>query len=283
MRQFLLNNIQLLMVFAFVGFSAFSWLMRTLAEKAQKRRMETERERRHLESLRTGRASEEAPAPAAASPEQRLAEIAARRERMRQAAQQKATPPVPPTGSTSAGPISAQRGATMQVPTQVRQTQAAATSSHAAQAHLEEIQAKRRAEVTRQQKSQHQQSQQRHQQVQQRAQQQLQQQQAQLQRQRAQAQQKVKSVLRGALGRAQQKAEIESFDPGESTTGSISLSEMVDVHKHMKADNASAFDQPQQQVSKVSAAMTRDSLRQAIVLNEVLSQPLSLREPPTSL
>ncbi|MBX3322205.1 MAG: hypothetical protein KF757_04365 [Phycisphaeraceae bacterium] len=278
MRQWILNNLQLLMILAFVGFSAFSWLMRKLAEKAQERRVEQQRERQRFEALRTGRI-EPAPAPQAAeTPAQRLAKIAARREEMRIRVQEGAAAPQPRTVSTTSGPVSGQRGATMSVPT--RQVESNDASQQSAQVRLEEIQARRRAEIARQQ------SQGRHLQQQQQQQQALQQQQQQRelakvleqQRQHALAEQKARGGTRQSRSeRARPRDTLITPPPEDTSSTSIELTEIIDVHKHMRAEHAAAFDQPQTQVSRVSARMTRQNLRQAIVLNEVLGPPIALR------
>lgn len=278
MRQWILNNLQLLMILAFVGFSAFSWLMRKVAEKAQQRRVEQQRERQQIEALRTGR-SELTPQPQVVeTPAQRLAKIAARREEMRIRVQEGTAAPQPRTVSTTSGPISGQRGATMSVPT--RQVESKDASQQSAQVRLEEIQARRRAEIARQQ------SQGRQLQQQQQQQQVLQQQQQQRelakvleqQRQHALAQQKARGGSRQSRAeRARSRDTLLSPPPEDTSSTSIELTEIIDVHKHMRAEHAAAFDQPQNQVSRVSARMTRQNLRQAIVLNEVLGPPIALR------
>lgn len=79
-----MNNqhlIQLLIIVALTGLSGLGWLVRRLQEQAALRRAEQERERRRLESLRTGRPVEE-DAPRAlpqAAARRQLEELAQRR------------------------------------------------------------------------------------------------------------------------------------------------------------------------------------------------------------
>ncbi len=86
---------QLLLVFGFFGFSILTWVVRQLKEKSIARRQQILREQQRLEALRTGRISGESSSPSARasvsttaspprSPEQRLAEIAARRASQQQ-------------------------------------------------------------------------------------------------------------------------------------------------------------------------------------------------------
>lgn len=78
--QYITNNLNLLFIVAVVGFSVVSWVVRKLQEQSAIRRQQQLRERMRLEALRTGRIPTEAdPAP---TPEQRLAELAARRAEM---------------------------------------------------------------------------------------------------------------------------------------------------------------------------------------------------------
>lgn len=75
------NYIQLIILLLFVGFSVVSWVIRKLQEQSQVRRIQTERERRELEMLRTGRALEpETPPVATGADSDRLRDLAARRQ-----------------------------------------------------------------------------------------------------------------------------------------------------------------------------------------------------------
>jgi len=87
------NWLQLLIVFGFFGFSILTWVVRQLKERAIIRHQQQLREQQRIEALRTGRVSGEPSARASTStavpsaartPEQRLAEIAARRASQRQ-------------------------------------------------------------------------------------------------------------------------------------------------------------------------------------------------------
>lgn len=116
--QYITNNINLLFVVAVVGFSVLSWVVRKLKEQAMLRQQQQLRERMRLEALRTGRSPAE-PQPQAApqpSPEQRLAELAARRaELVRQSrppVQTRANAPRPPQTTQRQAPAGAAPSAT---------------------------------------------------------------------------------------------------------------------------------------------------------------------------
>lgn len=75
------NYIQIIVLLLFVGFSVLSWVFRKLQEQAQVRRVQMERERRQMEMLRTGKPGENEPPPAApTSDAERLRDLAARRQ-----------------------------------------------------------------------------------------------------------------------------------------------------------------------------------------------------------
>ena len=158
---------QLLVVFGFFGFSILTWVVRQLKEKSIARRQQQMRAQRHIESLRTGRVSTDAsppkartgaPQPArpqARSPEQRLAEIAARRATQKQAGT--------PTGvQTRTAPSQAsnvpQRSPTPQAPTRMPRPgpaggQVPNQPKTTAQRRQEMIEARRRALEARQSRS----------------------------------------------------------------------------------------------------------------------------------
>jgi len=72
------NYIQFIVLILIFGFSAISWIFRKLSEQAAKKRAQELLEQRRLEALRTGRSAPEAVA-AADDPEARAREQAARR------------------------------------------------------------------------------------------------------------------------------------------------------------------------------------------------------------
>ncbi|RMH12527.1 MAG: hypothetical protein D6695_06395 [Planctomycetota bacterium] len=109
------SYIQLLIFAMFIGFSVFAWIIRKLNEQAARRRYLQELERRRLEALRTGRPLAEPTATKPLTPEQRLAEIARRRQeaiaRQRQGGAQVRTsgPATTPSGPRQSVPTARPR------------------------------------------------------------------------------------------------------------------------------------------------------------------------------
>lgn len=280
MIQWILNNLQLLIIVAVAGFSVLSWVARRLAEKAEERRQLHERERRRLEALRTGRVEPQdepagAPtAPVAVTPEQRLAEIARRREEMRRRMEQAAARAQAPTqgpmsspgqsmpSSTRSMPVPSAGGGPTQMrvpaagggPTQMRVPAAGGgptqmpvptrptNAQNRAQARLEEIQARRRAEIARQQQA-----------------------------QRRTTQPKPSQRPRPE---AERPASLENAE----SSGGIELSDVFDVHEHMAEDNRRAFETKRVRTfTRQTLDLDTNSLRQAIILTELLGPPVALR------
>jgi len=113
----LLNNIQVLIFLLIIGSSVFGWIFKQLKEQTELKRIENEKNRRELESLRTGRE------PAAAEDRVRAQAIARAHAQAQMEAQVKAAPPA------RSGPT------------------APASPSAPGRARLEEIAAKRQAQL----------------------------------------------------------------------------------------------------------------------------------------
>ncbi len=126
------NVLQILPFAVLIGFSLLNWLVRKLREQNELKRIEAERRRREIESLRTGRADGQ-PSPTAladtrggtvsdAQARARLEELAARRraqlEELRRRQQQRRTG----TGGTTASPAPAPQGPVPQTRSQQRST-----------------------------------------------------------------------------------------------------------------------------------------------------------------
>lgn len=115
MGQNFSNYIQFIIFGLFIGFSVIAWAIRQLNEQRVKRQYLQQRERQRIETLRTGRTTEQTespPPPQMLTTEQRLAEIARRRQaemaKRRQAQQQAPvsvrTTPAPPPISRNPAP-----------------------------------------------------------------------------------------------------------------------------------------------------------------------------------
>lgn len=268
MIQWILNNLQLLIIVAVAGFSVLSWVARRLAEKAEERRQLHERERRRLEALRTGRVEpQDEPAgpptaPVAVTPEQRLAEIARRREEMRRRMEQAAARAQAPTqgpmsspgqsmpSSTRSMPVPSAGGGPTQMrvpsagggPTQMPVPTRPTNAQNRAQARLEEIQARRRAEIARQQQAQR------------------------------------RTTQPKPSQRPRPEAERPASPESAESSGGIELSEVFDVHEHMAEDNRRAFETKRVRTfTRQSLDLDTNSLRQAIILTELLGPPVALR------
>ncbi|MFI4898602.1 MAG: hypothetical protein ACIARR_12350 [Phycisphaerales bacterium JB059] len=123
MGQWILNNFPLVFVLGSIGLSVFSWAGKKLKEQAERKKYENEQRRRQLEALRTGRDPEEEARRQAVAQAQARAQA---RAQVRAQAQAKAQTQNQPSASP---------------------TPTAASPSGAGRTRLEEIAARRQAQL----------------------------------------------------------------------------------------------------------------------------------------